>query len=79
ENEALVIPEADIEYLKDNADNQATIRAFDKMHGAGQAQSILTQGSQPAPQENQERGAMDTALYYAGDTIQGIGAGLEDV
>lgn len=79
ENEALVIPEADIEYLKDNADNQATIRAFDKMHGAGQAQAILTQGSQPAPQENQERGAMDTALYYAGDTIQGIGAGLEDV
>jgi hypothetical protein len=72
ENEALVIPEADIRYLKDNSDNQAAIMAFDKMHGAGQAQAILTQKVSQEPQD-QERPS------YAADIVQGIAAGAEDV
>lgn len=72
ENEALVIPEADIEYLKENADNPASVRVFNKMHGAGQAEAIL----QPT-QAPEEAGDKNGFLY---DTlIQAPLAGLEDV
>ncbi|WOZ55665.1 hypothetical protein CRP118_gp34 [Roseobacter phage CRP-118] len=70
ENEALVIPQADINYLKENADNQAAIMAFDKMHGAGQAQSILTPTQQTQTEERPSYGA---------DILQGIAAGAEDI
>lgn len=70
ENEALVIPQADINYLKENADNQAAIMAFDKMHGAGQAQSILTPTQQTQTEERPSYGA---------DILQGVAAGAEDI
>ena len=73
ENEALVIPEADIEYLKQNADNPLTQQAFDKMHGAGQATAILT------PMQQQETQETDDKRGYAADTVVGVAAGLEDV
>ena len=76
ENEALVIPEADIEYLKTNSENQSSIAAFDKMHGAGQAQAILTGGNQSVPQN--EGGEGKNGYVY--DTlIQAPLAGIEDV
>lgn len=74
ENEALVIPEADIEYLKNNADNPATIRAFDRMHGAGQAEAILTQRA--APQETS--GGRENSLAYD-MFVQAPLAGAEDI
>lgn len=70
ENEALVIPQADITYLKENSDNQAAIMAFDKMHGAGQAQAILTPTQQTQAEERPSYGA---------DILQGIAAGAEDI
>src|SRR5210317_1695304 len=70
ENEALVIPQADITYLKENSDNQAAIMAFDKMHGAGQAQAILTPTQQTQTEERPSYGA---------DILQGIAAGAEDI
>ncbi len=76
EDDALVIPEADIDYLRNNADNQATIMAFDQMHGAGQAQSILTGGNQMITQ-NDDSEDKNGLLY---DTlIQAPLAGVEDV
>jgi hypothetical protein len=72
ENEALVIPEADIEYLRENADNPASVRVFNQMHGAGQAESILR--PTPIPEEPDDKNGV---LY---DTlIQAPLAGAEDV
>lgn len=76
ENEALVIPEADIEYLKTNSENQSSIAAFDKMHGAGQAQAILTGGNQSVPQNE---GGEEKNGYVYDTLVQAPLAGVEDV
>ena len=76
EDEALVIPAADIEYLKSKSDNPATIEAFNKMHGAGQAETILSGATQAAPQAAPE----DEKNGYAYDMlVQAPLAGVEDV
>ena len=76
EDEALVIPAADIEYLKSKSDNPATIEAFNKMHGAGQAETILSGATQAAPQDTPE----DDKNGYMYDTlVQAPLAGVEDV
>ena len=76
EDEALVIPAADIEYLKSKSDNPATIEAFNKMHGAGQAETILSGATQAAPQDAPE----DEKNGYAYDMlVQAPLAGVEDV
>ena len=74
EDEALVIPEADITYLRDNANNPYAAMAFDEMHGAGQAEAILTQRTRQAPQEE-----TNERPSYAADVIRGVAAGAEDV
>ena len=77
EDEALVIPAADIEYLKSKSDNPATIEAFNKMHGAGQAETILSGATQAAPQDTPQA---DEKNGYVYDTIvQAPLAGVEDV
>ena len=76
ENEALVIPEADIEYLKTNSENQSSIAAFDKMHGAGQAQAILTGGNQSVPQNGEGK---EKNGYVYDTLVQAPLAGAEDV
>ena len=76
EDEALVIPAADIEYLKSKSDNPATIQAFNQMHGAGQAETILSGATQAAPQDTPE----DDKNGYMYDTlVQAPLAGVEDV
>ena len=77
EDEALVIPAADIEYLKSKSDNPATIEAFNKMHGAGQAETILSGATQAAPQDTPQA---DEKNGYVYDTlVQAPLAGVEDV
>ena len=77
EDEALVIPAADIEYLKSKSDNPATIEAFNKMHGAGQAETILSGATQAAPQDAPQADEKNGYLY---DTlIHAPLAGVEDV
>ena len=77
EDEALVIPAADIEYLKSKSDNPATIEAFNKMHGAGQAETILSGATQAAPQDAPQA---DEKNGYVYDTlVQAPLAGVEDV
>jgi len=77
EDEALVIPAADIEYLKSKSDNPATIEAFNKMHGAGQAETILSGATQAAPQDAPQADEKNGYMY---DTlVQAPLAGVEDV
>lgn len=76
EDEALVIPEADIQYLKDNADNINTVMAFDKMHGAGQAETILSRGTTKVSQDSQAKEGDSPS--YIGDMTHGVVAGVED-
>ena len=66
EKKASVILAADIEYLKSKSDNPATIEAFNKMHGAGQAQFLLGKNL-----EKLQLGSKKIFEYYYGAAEDG--------
>ena len=73
QDEALIIPKSQIDFLKSEQTDPLTIEAFNSLHGAGAAERILGGGKQAAPKDSDKNGVMYDTL------VQAPLAGIEDV